>query len=120
MKYLALAFILLSEAGFAQQHCETLFAASEQVVQELAKLYVEKENLSPMMVKILEREYKKKYRLAQKSGVDLSNLNEKIQTVREQQGLIDQEEQKRIEEIKKNENERLRSRMHLPPFLKPI
>jgi WD40 repeat protein len=97
--------VLLSCSAFAQQRCEDIFANEKSLVEQLAQLHVQIENMDPSGVRqALSREHKKKLTLAKKTGVDLSSLNSLIEEYRDNAKTQTTEDEQRIQEIRQNEN----------------
>jgi WD40 repeat protein len=109
MKTLVMSsLILFASVSLAQQRCEMIFASQNEVVNELARLYVDVEN-SPnsLLQNTLKKELRKKRRAAEKAYLDLSELNTLIQELRTKKNEDRQNEEKQKEKITDREERTL-------------
>jgi WD40 repeat protein len=96
---------ILGVSSFAAEsrRCEKIFS-SEDIVTELAKLRVDSEtNEKLQMRKTIYAQYEKKFALAQKAQLDLSNLAQRIDEIRNEKYLEQKAAQETRENIKESE-----------------
>jgi WD40 repeat protein len=104
-KWILIAFGF-SSSGYAAEanRCAAIFADAGTVVEELAKLRVDSEQApSEEQKKMISTLYSRKYGVAQKSGMDLSELPKLIEKFRQQEQKNQNQEQDRRKEARENE-----------------
>jgi hypothetical protein len=100
------AFLLASCLVFGQEKCEVIFSeSSQQVVHELARLRVDVENSgNPFLTQALSNQFIRKLREAEAAHLDLSELPQAVEAVRNQGRQKIVEEKKHIEKIRREEH----------------
>jgi WD40 repeat protein len=104
MKTLFVSLILFSSLSFAQQRCDEFFSGGHPVLEEIARLHVQIENMKSSPVRqILVQDYQRKTQAAKKSGVDMSSLSSLIENYRNGKEKQNQDETQRKEAIRERE-----------------
>jgi Tol biopolymer transport system component len=107
---LSLVFSLLGPSlVFAQQRCEMIFSSPGNVIEDLAHLRVDIENASEKsFAATLMKQFNRKVRAAEKAGLNLSELPQKIKDVRATQASVDAERKSKESRLKKEEDKFLK------------
>jgi hypothetical protein len=101
--FIASLILIFSTQSFAQPRCEIIFSDEQNVISELANLYVDIENSKSSIMNTLKKDYKKKMTEAQRHGIDLSLLPQAIDEARKNQNQEVSQEKERQQKAQEQE-----------------